>query len=163
MGINGARASKFTSEDLLRQIAAKHPDLVIISFGTNEAHGNFSSSNNTHIMQTLVNGIRKNNPNVTFLITTTPGSYISRGSRGKVVNTTHEDVARNLLAFGKDNNIAVWDLYHNIGGNENACKNLINAGMMQGDRVHLTANGYRMIGGMFSEAFINAYNNYLKR
>ncbi len=162
MGVNGARASKFTGEDFQSKIAAKRPDLVIISFGTNEAHGNFSSSSNTRVMESLVNGIRHRNPNVTFLITTTPGSYISRGG-SKVINKTHEDVAQNLLEFGRNHGIAVWDLYHNIGGNENACRNLINAGMMQGDRIHLTAAGYRMIGNMFAEAFINAYNRFLTR
>ena len=163
IGINGARASKFTSEEMLRQIASKRPDLVIISFGTNEAHGNFNSSSNTKVMESLVSGIRQKNPNVNFLITTTPGSYISKSGRGKVVNTTHEDVARNLLEFGYKNHIAVWDLYHNIGGNENACRNLITANMMQGDRIHLTVSGYRMVGNMFGEAFVNAYNNFLKR
>lgn len=162
IGINGARASKFTSDDMLRKVANMNPDLVVISFGTNEAHGNFSSSSNTHVMESLVNGIRRSCPNVTFLITTTPGSYISRGG-GKVINKTHENVAQNLLAFGRDNGIAVWDLYHNIGGNDYACQNLINARMMQNDRVHLTASGYRMIGNMFGEAFLNAYNRFLKR
>jgi len=162
IGINGARASKFTSSDMLSKINSKHPDLVIISFGTNEAHGNFSSSSNTRVMNDLVSGIRKHNPQVTFLITTTPGSHISRSGK-KVVNTTHEQVAQNLLEFGRNNGIAVWDLYHNIGGNENACKNLIGAGLMQGDKIHLTHSGYRMIGNMLSEAFINAYNQFLVR
>ncbi len=161
IGINGARASKFTSQELLGKISAKHPDLVIISFGTNEAHGNFSSASNRKVMDNLVSSIRRSNPNVTFLITTTPGSYISRGG-SKVVNKTHEDVARNLVEFGQANGIAVWDMYHNLGGNDHACQNLINAKMMQNDRIHLTASGYRMIGEMFSEAFINAYNKSLR-
>ena len=38
MGINGAFCTTFTRPDRVADIAALHPDLVILSFGTNESH-----------------------------------------------------------------------------------------------------------------------------
>lgn len=158
IGINGARASKFTNESLLQQITAKHPDLVIVSFGGNEAHGNFSYSNNVHVYENLVASIRRYNPDVQFLLTTPPGSFISRGG-AKVVNRTYDEVCRSIKDFGLNHGIAVWDHYHNIGGSEYAANNWNNARMMQADRIHLTAAGYRLMGSLLAESIISAYNN----
>lgn len=162
IGINGARASKFTSEELLRQVAAKRPDLVIISFGGNEAHGNFNYDNNTQVLHRLVDGIRRHNPNVQFLLTTPPGSFATKGGV-KVPLTTYEAVSNNILNFGINNGIAVWDHFHNIGGTENAANNWWNAHLMQNDRIHLTVAGYKLMGSLLAEAFLNAYNTEIRR
>lgn len=162
IGINGARASKFTGEELLRQITAKRPDLVIISFGGNEAHGNFNYDNNTQVLHRLVDGIRKYNPNVYFLLTTPPGSFATRGGV-KVPLTTYESVSSNIVNFGKNNGIAVWDHFHNIGGTQYAANNWWNAHLMQQDHIHLTAAGYRLMGSLLGEAFLNAYNTEIRK
>ena len=38
MGVNGATCVTFTTENKIKEIAALRPDLIILSFGTNEAH-----------------------------------------------------------------------------------------------------------------------------
>ena len=38
VGINGAFCTTFTRPDRIADIAALHPDLLILSFGTNESH-----------------------------------------------------------------------------------------------------------------------------
>ena len=162
IGINGARASKFTSEELLRQIAAKRPDLVIISFGGNEAHGNFNYDNNTQVLHRLVEGIRRHIPNAQFLLTTPPGSFATKGGV-KVPLTTYESVSNNILNFGMNNGIAVWDHFHNIGGTQNAANNWWNAKLMQNDRIHLTVSGYKLMGSLLAEAILNAYNSEIRR
>ena len=162
IGINGARASKFTSEALLQQVAAKRPDLVIISFGGNEAHGNFNYDNNTQVLHRLVDGIRRHNPNVQFLLTTPPGSFATKNGV-KVPLQTYESVANNILNFGQNNGIAVWDHFHNIGGTQYAANNWWNAQLMQRDRIHLTVAGYKLMGSLLAEAMLNAYNSEIRR
>lgn len=162
IGINGARASKFTSEELLRQVASKRPDLVIISFGGNEAHGNFSYDNNTQVLHRLIDGIRRHLPDVHFLLTTPPGSFATKGGV-KVPLTTYESVSNNILNFGRDNGIAVWDHFHNIGGTQNAANNWWNAHLMQNDRIHLTAAGYKLMGSLLANAILNAYNTEIRK
>ena len=162
IGINGARASKFTSEELLRQIAAKRPDLVIVSFGGNEAYGNFNYNNNIQVHHKLIDGIRRYNPNVYFLLTTPPGSFVSKGGT-KVPLATYEDVSNSILNFGIDNKIAVWDHYHNIGGTQYAANNWQNAKLMQPDKIHLTISGYKLMGSLLAEAILNAYNSEITK
>ena len=102
--------------------------------------------------------IRRYNPDVQFLLTTPPGSFISRGG-AKVVNRTYDEVCRSIKDFGLNHGIAVWDHYHNIGGSEYAANNWNNARMMQADKIHLTAAGYRLMGSLLAESIISAYNN----
>lgn len=157
IGINGAQASKFAGADMLRTIASKKADLIIISFGTNEAHGNFVASSHTRILQSLTDGIRRSQPDVQILLTTPPGSHIARGGSGKVPNRVNGNVADNIIAFGRNQNIAVWDLYHIVGGNDNACTNWTRARLMQADKVHYTATGYKLMGRLLTEALLKAY------
>ncbi len=162
IGINGAQASRFTNADMLHSIASKHADLIIISFGTNEAHGNFVASSHTKILQSLIDCIRRSQPAVQFLLTTPPGSHIARGGSGKVPNLVNGMVAENIVAFGRSQHIAVWDLYHIAGGDDNACRNWTRAGLMQGDKVHFTASGYKLMGRLLTEALLKAYLHGLR-
>ena len=44
MGINGATCASFSTPENLHAVAGLDPDLIIVSFGTNEAHGrNYSA------------------------------------------------------------------------------------------------------------------------
>lgn len=78
MGINGAFCTTFTRPDRVADIAALHPDLVILSFGTNESHNRrYNSILHYRQMEELVCMLRKSLPDVPMLMTTPPGSYDS--------------------------------------------------------------------------------------
>lgn len=176
IGINGAHASRFASDDMQGRIAQLHPDVVIISFGTNEAHGNFDSTANTLTLDALISGIRQSCPGVVFLLTTPPGSYIAaaggrrwRDRRGRwhsntvrTPNQRTERVAENITQFARDNKIAVWDIYNIAGGSSHACANWRNAGLMNTDQIHFTAAGYELQGSLLGEAIVKAYNDYVE-
>ena len=78
MGINGAFVPPLPVPDRISDIAALHPDLVILSFGTNEAITDVTHPCcTTDKMDELVRMLRDSLPNVPLLMTTPPGSYDS--------------------------------------------------------------------------------------
>ncbi len=176
IGINGARASRFVEDDMIKQIAAQRPNLVIVSFGTNESHGkNYDEEAHSHTIDSLLSRISGACPGVQFLLTTPPGSYISRRSgrtyrdrRGRRrysyvrrENTLTSRVAANIVNYGREHHVAVWDMYSIAGGEQYACTNWRGAGLMNNDRIHYTVNGYRLQGHLLGEAFLKAYNEYV--
>ncbi len=177
IGINGARASRFAEEDMIGKIAAQHPNIVIVSFGTNESHAKgYDEDAHSGAIDTLLSRISEVCPDVQFLLTTPPGSYISqrtgrtyRDRRGrrrysyvKRQNTLTSRVAANIVNYGREHHIAVWDMYSIAGGEQFACTNWRGAGLMNNDRIHYTVNGYRLQGHLLGEAFLKAYNEYVE-
>ena len=179
-GINGAWARRFYEHDMIQRVANEHPQLVIVSFGTNEAHGNFEPQAHNQTLDMLTRRIADRCPGAVFLLTTPPGSYISqrtgqrrttgRGRRRrtryattKVRNERTERVARNLLDYGTAHQMAVWDIYTIAGGPTHACSNWRNAGLMQADGVHFLAAGYQLQGTLLAEAIIKAYETVPSR
>jgi hypothetical protein len=56
---------------------------------------------------------------------------------------------------------AFWDLRAKMGG-KGAMKQWVQAGMAQGDYVHFTAAGYRMIGDAVFRDLMSQYDLFLK-
>ena len=170
-GINGAWARRFYEQDMVSRVAAEHPDLVVISFGTNEAHGStLDERAHTETMRLLTQRIRERCPDVCFLFTTPPGSFLSQrvsrtsGNRSrrrystvKVPNANTAAVARNIVHFCQENSMAVWDIYAIGGGEKSACENWRNSGLMNSDCVHFLTSGYVLQGKLLGEAIHKAY------
>ena len=166
-GMNGAWARRFYEQDMISRVAAERPDLVIISFGTNEAHGStLDERTHAETMRTLTQRIVEQCPGVCFLFTTPPGSYISQrtgsyttgtGRRKrthytttKVPNANTANVARSIVNFCQSHRMAVWDIFTIAGGATSACTNWRNAGLMN-TGLHLAGEtvGRGHIQGLF--------------
>lgn len=180
IGINGARASRFSQPDILRRIEAERPNMVIISFGTNEAAGHYSEADHAQALETLMDSICALCPGATILLTTPPGAYVatkravrrsSRGRRGRRRSRVHyiyshrenantPRVAGNIRRVGEQRGVAVWDLFNIVGGERYACRNWRCASLMRPDRIHYTPEGYRLQGQMLGEAIVAAYREY---
>lgn len=172
-GINGAWARRFYENDMLNRIAAEHPDLVVVSFGTNEAHGaTLDERAHAETMRLLTQRISERCPGVTFIFTTPPGSYISQrtGARStgrrssryattKVPNRNTENVARSIVNFCRTHHFAVWDLYTIAGGPSSACTNWRDGHLMNTDCIHFLAPGYTLQGKLLGEAIYKAYSS----
>ena len=173
-GMNGAWARRFYEQDMISRVAAERPDLVIISFGTNEAHGStLDERTHAETMRTLTQRITEQCPGVCFLFTTPPGSYISQrtgsyttgtGRRKrthytttKVPNANTANVARSIVNFCQSHRMAVWDIFTIAGGATSACTNWRNAGLMNTDCIHYLATGYTLQGKLLAEAIHKAY------
>ena len=166
MGINGAFCTTFTRPDRISDIAALHPDLVILSFGTNESHNRrYNTLLHYRQMDELVRMLRDSLPNVPLLMTTPPGSYDSfrksRRRRTYSINPRTAIAVETMRRFADDNGLAVWDMYEAVGGRQRACLNWQEAKLMRPDHVHYLPEGYVLQGELFYQALLKAYNDYV--
>lgn len=167
LGINGATTLSFANEQKMDEIRNINPDLLIISFGTNESHNRgYNPIAHYKRMDDLIYMIRRTVPAVPIIMTTPPGSYdrfrIRRRRYSYRVNPRTSIAVDNILKYADHNGIAVWDMYNIMGGKKFACLNWINSKLMRNDRVHFFAPGYVLQGEMLGRAIIKAYNNYVR-
>lgn len=160
-GINGATAQTFCNPEYIMKIASLKPDLIIISFGTNESHvRKYNGTQNKNQLDLLVNMLKSYCKNVPFLLTTPPGSYIKYRGRYRI-NENTEHVSEVIRQYASENNIAYWDLYSIVGGRKYACSNWLNNGYMQRDKIHFTRQGYELMGNLLYNAIIKLFNKYV--
>lgn len=157
IGVNGAKFKHFAgAAELHRQTKKLSPDLVIISLGTNDA-GEFPSQDparTEHILN-LIEGIRKLNPETSFLLTTVPGHFRNANKKHPGV----EQVNSAIAAAAASKNLAVFDLYE-AGGGKNAASRWAKRGLIQADGIHFTKEGYELQGDMLFQALIHSFNRY---
>lgn len=166
MGVNGATCLTFTHPDRIAAIAAFKPELLIISFGTNESHNKRYNANLHYSqMDELISLIRVRLPDIPILLTTPPGSYESfrqkRRRRTYAINPRTVTAANTIRRYADDHHLLVWDLYNVAGGSRRACNNWQEAGLMRPDHVHYLPEGYILQGNLLYEALIKAYNAYV--
>lgn len=158
MGKNGATLSYFMDEAVMRDIARLKPDMLIVSVGTNESHGNFDPATYKMQLNRFTARMRELCPGISFLLTTPPGSYKRRRP-----NRVGGQVASCQSGYGESNGIAVWNLYEIVGGDARACMNWRLARMMARDGVHYVHEAYNLQGNLLGEAILKAYNEYQKK
>ncbi|MDR0746244.1 MAG: SGNH/GDSL hydrolase family protein [Mediterranea sp.] len=166
MGVNGATCLTFTHPDRIEAIAELKPELLILSFGTNESHSKRYNAN-VHYYQIdeLVKLLRSRMPETPILLTTPPGSYESfrkrRRRRTYSVNPRTVTAVNTIRKYGQDRNLAVWDMYNIVGGKDHACTNWWKSGLMRADHIHYIADGYILQGELLFKALINTYNEHV--
>ena len=166
MGVNGATCLTFPHPDRIAAIAALKPELLILSFGTNESHNRrYNTLLHYRQMDELVRMLRDSLPNVPLLMTTPPGSYDSfrksRRRRTYSINPRTAIAVETMRRFADDNGLAVWDMYEAVGGRQRACLNWQEAKLMRPDHVHYLPEGYVLQGELFYQALLKAYNDYV--
>lgn len=168
MGVNGATCLTFTLPKRIADIAALKPELLILSFGTNESHNRRYNANvHYHQMDELVKLLQDSLPSVPILLTTPPSSYESfrqrRRRRTYAINPRTEMAAATIRRYAEDHRLLVWDMYDVVGGARRACLNWTEAKLMRPDHVHYLPEGYILQGTLLYEALINAYNDYVSQ
>jgi len=162
IGINGATTLQFTEAERLEEIAGLKPDLIILSFGTNESHGkNYDASEHAVQLDALLTLLYNQCPGAVVMLTTPPGSFIRAQRRRKVANSRTAEVVETLLNFARRRGLPVWDLYDIAGGEQSACANWKDGNYMQYDQIHFTSDGYTLQGALLAAAILNAYNDYV--
>ena len=161
IGINGATSVTFSDDEKIKEIASLHPDLIIVSFGTNEAHSRRYLAQ-AHKMQIgrLLGMLKAACPEAAFLLTTPPGAYVGR-RRARTINPRTVTAARIIKEYAQENKMAVWDMYNIVGGKTDACRNWTKHHMLRADGIHFTPDGYRLQGNLLHQALIKAYNEYV--
>lgn len=157
IGVNGAKMTDYAKYPLFfNQLPILEPDLIILSFGTNESFGKISATEYMSQLNNFVESIKaKCGENVAILVMTPPPSLFRRGRTNQYV----VDYADALMNLQK---LPVWDLFSRMGGLNAIRPRGSNVSLIARDKVHYTAKGYQVQGNMFVEDFTNAYMNYKK-
>lgn len=93
----------FSDDEKIKEIASLHPDLIIVSFGTNEAHSRRYLAQ-AHKMQIgrLLGMLKAACPEAAFLLTTPPGAYVGR-RRARTINPRTVTAARIIKEYAQEN------------------------------------------------------------
>ena len=175
---NGATAWNFLTPQRQSEIQKRKPDLIIMSFGTNECHGmGYRETVHLPVLKKSVELLHELCPQAVLLLTTPPGDYLSQRVKyyvrskknGKCYrryrysrkpNPMSARCAALIRDFGAEAGCAVWDL-HTIAGGEAAVRNWTSHHLMRPDHIHFLPEGYAFQGALLSEAFLKAYNAYI--
>lgn len=157
IGVNGAKYNDFVrAKYFARQVGELAPDLVILSFGTNEAQGKTDPAFLRRSMQNLIDAIQEQAPNALIMLTTPADSYL-RG--GRSFNPNMALVSDNIRRFAREKGYALWDL-HQFSGGENSAQHWKTSGLMSSDSVHYTKFGYAVQGKLLYQSLIKSYNEF---
>jgi lysophospholipase L1-like esterase len=156
IGVNGARFDQFNLADLFwQQLPALKADLFIISLGTNEAQWDaFPATAFKKTLQIFIEKLKAVSPQACILFTTAPDSYKRRR-----YNEVLRDLNSAIINYCNSNYIPVWDLYRITNGYGSAYS-WARRGLMTSDRIHFTAEGYRLQGSLLLSALAKGYNGY---
>ncbi len=155
IGVNGAMYAHYDSSVyFVDQLISLHPDLIIISLGTNEAYTKyFTEQEFEENMDNLVSKIRTAIPDANFLLTTPPDGYRYH----KYKNASVAQAVTVMKNYSVTHDAAFWDFYHLMGGFGSIYK-WYSKGMAQHDLLHLTKTGYELQGHLLFNALIESYN-----
>ena len=167
IGVNGAMYEHYLkSEYFTRQLPELKPDLIILSLGTNESqHRNIDSLQMRNKIDSLIQGIRAENPKAKFLITLPGDSYIKMRKGKKryyVKNPALNNVRKIISDYCKQNDIAYWDLMEVMGG-YGSMGMWYKAGMADKYRLHFTAKGYGIQAELLYRAIKKSYETFLMK
>lgn len=164
IGVNGAMFIHYTDADYLRQLALLNPSLLIVSLGTNESFGRrFNTDEFTGQIRSFVSLVRKYLPDTKLLLTTPAECYkrvTVNKQRSYVRNENTERVAKAIVEFAGEEEIACWDLFTATGG-KHSCKKWFDRKLMGRDRIHFSKEGYWDQGELLYRSLIKTYNEQI--
>lgn len=160
LGVNGAKTGSFNRCSMLEhQLRFLKPDLAILSLGTNDTHDSaFTAEKYFNSYDTLIQAIKRVNPNVAIIITMPNNSYVRKNIENKNL-VAAEQVIKDLCA---KHDAVYWNFYRIMGGPKSALIWARN-NIMKKDLVHFNREGYWIKGDLFYKAFMNSYKNYVER
>jgi len=163
IGVNGAEFKHYSmSKYFIQQFPYLHPDLIIVSMGTNEGYNSgFDPALFYRNIDTLITSILSANPNAAILLTTPADSY-RRTHKGRIKNPDMKMARLTIINYCLQHKLPYWDLYEIMGGYGSMGKWYL-AKLTSKDRVHFTARGYQIQGDLFYKALMGGYEQYKKR
>jgi lysophospholipase L1-like esterase len=165
LGINGAQATTALNWDevtMRSNIERRNPALIVIAYGTNEAgRKDWTVESYRDMFVQLIGRFRTAAPTATILIIGPPDRYIHTRSKGWIPMDNIDLIVEAQREAAAATGSAFWDLRAKMGG-KGAMREWVLAGMAQGDYVHFTGPGYRMIGDAVFRDLMGQYELFLK-
>lgn len=157
IGVNGAQMTDYIKYPLFfKQLPILNPDLIILSFGTNESFGKMSDTQYIFQLNEFVNHIKAYCKDATILVMTPPPSMFRKSRQ----NTFVADYSVALMGI---NYLPVWDLYSRMNGDSAIRARGEYASKIARDKVHYTTGGYEAQAQLFVTDFLEAYDNFKKQ
>lgn len=164
LGINGAQATLMLGWDqqlLAQHLTKRSPALIVLAYGTNESgQKDWTYESYKQAFTNVIQTLRRAAPAASILVVGPPDRMTySRYTlvpypRLEMITAAQRDAAQ-------ENQCAFWDLRARMGG-AGAMKRWVMAGAAQGDYVHFTAPGYRLIGVTLFNDLMEQYAVFLR-
>ena len=163
LGINGAQAGILLGWDqsiLAGEMAARDPALIVVAYGTNEALSpKWSAQEYATAFDEVLHRLRAAAPLASILVIGPPDCEKRlRGRRVPFPNLDEVIDVQRQVALA--NRCAFWDWRTRMGG-PGSVQQWVQAGLSQGDYVHFTSAGYRLVGNMLFDELMSQYNRFL--
>lgn len=153
-GVVGAQFPHFINrvKQACDQLAYIQPDLIIFSFGTNEAYnGKLSIEDYQNLVKKFIDSIRLVLPNTGILLTTPPDTR----SSGRIP-PMQKNVLMALENIAREKEVALFDLNRAMGGWGNIYQ-WYAKGLTLKDKVHFTTEGYGLQGKMITSCLLEMH------
>jgi lysophospholipase L1-like esterase len=161
LGINGARASRLLMWNRIvfeASLSHRDPDLIVVAYGSNEVGDqNLDFERYEVMLTTLLRRLREAAPRASLLVIGLPDRATSVGGKWKTISQLPALVqAQRQAAF--EAGAAFYDLFDAMGGSGSIARwATLGKPLAQPDRVHLTADGYRLVADWIFRELMNGY------
>lgn len=136
------------------QMVDLKPDLIIYSYGSNEAYTpTFKTNEYQQFISEHLDRIKNKLPNTPILLTSPPDT------RSKDRYPRNTDSIRSVFQeLSEEKNLAYWDLRNQMGG-DGSLHRWLKKGWASKDKLHFTKPGYELQAKLLLEAIFKAYND----
>jgi hypothetical protein len=141
------------AQHTIEQIAYLKPDILVFSFGTNEAYnGKLDTLVYTPTIAKFLEDIHSVSPNTAIILTTPPDTRSSNR-----IPPHQKNVINQFYKIAKDKNLAVYDLNAAMGG-WGSLYHWFKNKLTISDKLHFNTAGYALQGQLFTLSLLEAYN-----
>ena len=152
IGNNGAAFQSYLGLETGKGVATMKPDLIILAMGANDAWGNMTDAQFVSSVDRLVSELQEANPGAEVLLTTPAEAQKRQGKKGGYAPHAKIRHFRDLLLqYGRDHKVAIWDFYE-IAGGDGSSYPWNEAKLFSRDKIHLSWDGYTLMGQLLGEA-----------
>jgi lysophospholipase L1-like esterase len=164
LGLVGARAEyllKCREQTFTAQIAAEHPDLIIMGYGTNESSGSYLDENAyATALSTIISRIHRAAPSALVILLTPPDRGDNRPGQAQHIQRILQGVISAQRAAAWNEGAILLDLHTAMGGAGSA-EHWANLQPPLGrpDMTHFTNEGYNLLGRYIAGGIMKLYDS----
>jgi lysophospholipase L1-like esterase len=163
LGINGVEASvilHWNEAMLATYLQRRHPALIVLAYGTNEAVERRSSQAYQTMFSTILERFRRACPGTPILVIGPPDGYVRMRGRWQPLPEADGIIAAQQAAC-RQRSCAFWDMRGRMGG-EGSMRDWAFAGLAQGDYIHFTSAGYHRLAEVLFSDLARQYDAFKK-
>jgi lysophospholipase L1-like esterase len=163
LGINGAQAGivlEWNQAILDDELARRNPALIVVAYGTNEALSpHWTAEGYRTEFEEVIHRLRSAAPAASILIVGPPDA-MHRVGRRRIPLPHLDGVIAVQRSVATETGCAFWDWRERMGG-PGSVKQWVQAGLSQGDYVHLTSAGYRLLGNTLFQEIMQEFDRFI--